>query len=104
MRLLPKHVLEMTYREFSMIAEENIERTHDENERSAMIAIMNAAASRGKGKQGKLPSISDLYERPTSEDVAIRKTEDIIEQKNHAEEWLLSNVGGLNFGSKREEE
>lgn len=104
MRLLPKNVLEMTYREFAMVAEENVERTHDENERSAMIAIMNAAASRGKGKSGKLPKVEELYKRPTSEEMAQKKTENIIEQKSHAEEWLSSNFEGINFGSKGEEE
>lgn len=104
MRLLPKHVLEMTYREFVIISEENVERTHDENERSAMIAIMNAAASRGKGKRGKLPKVDELYKRPTSEEMAKERTENIIEQKNHAEDWLASNFEGINFGSNGKED
>ena len=86
--LKPNEILSMTYREFALICEENVERTHDENERAAMVAIMNAAASRGKGKNGKLPSLDDLYKRPNAEDVAKQKTEDLVEQKRHAEEWL----------------
>lgn len=73
-----------------MICEENVERTHDENERSAMVAIMNAAASRGKGKKGKLPDLADLYKRPSEEEMkkAPETVEDIREQQAHTEEWL----------------
>ncbi|SET69257.1 hypothetical protein SAMN05216389_12113 [Oceanobacillus limi] len=88
----------MTYREFAMICEENIERTHDENEREAMYAIMYAAASRGKGKQGKLPKLDDLYKRPSAEDIAGKTVEEIREQQEHTKEWLaqfdLSKLNG----------
>lgn len=74
-----------------MLCEESVERSHDDNERQAMYAIIYAAASRGKGKQGKLPSVSDLYKRPTNEDMTNKKGGkdfDPIEQQRHAEEWL----------------
>lgn len=70
-----------------MICEENVERSHDENERAAMIAIMHAAASRGKGKKGTLPKVSDLYKRP-SENEPKQTEEDIREQYEHTKEWL----------------
>src|SRR5699024_10990190 len=47
--LLPKEVYEMTHREFSILSEENVERTHDMREQEAMYAIIYAAADRGKG-------------------------------------------------------
>lgn len=86
-----------------MITQENAERTHDDNERYAMAAIMNAAASRGKGKQGKLPSLEDLYKRPTSEDESRKKTETLLERNQEASEWLSQfNIKG--FGGKEQEE
>lgn len=104
MRLLPKCVLEMTHREFTMVCEENVERTYDENERSAMIAIMNAAASRGKGKKGKLPTVDELYKRPLSDEVVQEKTESLIEQKRHAEEWLSQfDLEGFDSTEKEDE-
>lgn len=71
-----------------MLCEENVEKTHDFNEREAMYAIMYAAASRGKGKKGKLPSLSDLYKRPTSEDMAKIRSENLIEKQQEAERWI----------------
>ena len=78
----------MTYREFAMICEENVERTHDINEREAVYAIMYAAASRGKGKKGKLPTPEELYRRPNPEEVNQTKTELMLEKQKEAEEWL----------------
>jgi len=87
--LKPMEILMCTYREFTMICEENIEKTHDQNERAAMIAIMNAAASRGKGKKGKLPKLEELYQRPTSVHEEGSKTvEDIRAEQKHTSEWL----------------
>lgn len=90
MGLKPFEVLEMSYREFALISEENVEKTHDENERHAMYAIINAAASRGKGKKGTIPSVAELYKRPNSEDEAKkeRTEEDIRAEQEHAQEWL----------------
>lgn len=88
--LKPSDTLSMTYREFALISQENVEKTHDENEREAMFAIINAAASRGKGKKGKLPDVVDLYKRPSedSEEFKAKTEEDIREEMEHAEEWL----------------
>jgi len=87
----------MTHREFYILCEENVERTHDENEREAMYAIMYAVASRGKGKQGKIPQVQELYKRPTGETEATSKVEDMFEKQKQAEEWLskfdLSKLG-----------
>lgn len=90
LELRPNHVYELTHREFVLLCEENAERTHDENEREAMYAIIYAAASRGKGKQGKLPSVHELYKRPENEVEASNGEDklDPIEQQRHAEEWL----------------
>ncbi|MGF7014209.1 hypothetical protein [Ornithinibacillus bavariensis] len=71
-----------------MICEENVERTHDENERQAMYAIMYAAASRGKGKHGKLPKPDELYRRPTEEDMTKTKVKSVLEKQVRAQEWL----------------
>lgn len=88
----------MTHREFVMLCEENVDRTHDFNEREAMYAIMYAAASRGKGKRGKLPEVSDLYKRPDADEIARSKAEDVFEQQQKAMEWLsnfdLSGITG----------
>lgn len=88
----------MTYREFAMICEENVERSHDENERAAMIAIMNAAASRGKGKKGKLPDVKDLYKRP-SEQEQKQTEQDLREHYEHTKEWLAQfDLSGIDGG------
>lgn len=73
-----------------MICEENVERTHDENEQKAMTAIMNAAASRGKGKKGKLPKVEELYKRPSADANQDKgqTVEDIRAQQEHTKEWL----------------
>lgn len=89
MQLKPKDVLELTHKEFIMLSEENVNRTHDMNEQAAMTSIMSAAASRGKGKKGKLPSVSDLYKRPSDDSEAeteenLRQSyEDINERLSH---------------------
>lgn len=69
-----------------MLSEENVERTHDLREQEAFYAIVYAAASRGKGKNGKLPSVTDLYNRegvPSEE-----KVEDALEMQKQAYDWL----------------
>jgi len=78
----------MTHREFSILCEENVKRTHDENEREAMYAIMYAVASRGKGKKGKIPELHELYKRPTDVSRAESKIEDLFEKQKEAEKWL----------------
>lgn len=94
----------MTYREFTLVSEENVERTHDENERYAMVAIMNAAASRGKGKKGALPSLEDLYKRPTAEDITRERTESLIDKNREATEWLSQfNLGEFDKERKEDE-
>lgn len=67
--------------------EENTELMHDDNEKNAMYAIMNAAAYRGKGKKGQLPSVSDLYKRP-SEKQEVKTEQDIREMQEHTKDWL----------------
>lgn len=103
MGLQPFEILRMTYREFVLVSRSNVERTHDENERLAMLAIMSAAASRGKGKQGKIPKLEELYKRPTDEEVA-KKTdtvEDLREKQKHTSEWL-SQFDLSKFGKEGE--
>ncbi len=53
-----------------------------------MYAIMYAAASRGKGKNGKLPKPDELYKRPTDEDIAKSRVENVLEKQAQAQEWL----------------
>lgn len=88
--LHPNEVLALTYREFTILCEEQEEKNHDKNEQQAMYAIMYAAASRGKGKKGKLPKLKDLYDRESikGEDKKEESFEDIIEKQKHAEKWL----------------
>lgn len=88
--LLPKYVLELTHKEFCMLCEENVERTYDEHEREAAYAIMHAAAYRGKGKNGALPSVTELFNRHNASKAAgtSNAQEDVMEQQRHAEEWL----------------
>lgn len=82
----------MTHREFAIIGQENVERTHDENEREAMYAIMYAAASRGKGKRGKLPNVDDLYKRPSLDEISGKSkeesAEDLRAKHEHTMEWI----------------
>ena len=92
----------MTHREFFMLCEENIEYTHDENENQAMYAIMYAAASRGKGKKQKLPSIKDLYDRKSLEGKEREPEVDPIEEQRKAEEWL-ANFDLTKFNKKEGE-
>lgn len=98
----------MSYREFLLVSQANVERTHDENERLAMSAIMNAAASRGKGKKGKIPKLEELYKRPTEEEAkesqkSTQETvEDIREKQEHTREWL-SQFDLTKFGKEDED-
>lgn len=82
--------MRLTHREFVILSEENVERTHDENEREAMYALMYAVAHRGKGKRGKLPTVTELYNRDnmTSDSGSKNKAEEVIEKQRYAEEWL----------------
>lgn len=63
---------------------------HDVNEREAMYAIMNAAASRGKGKNGRLPDVKDLYKRPGEQDAKSmeEKVKEVEDMQQHTSEWL----------------
>lgn len=79
----------MTHRDFSIISEENVERSHDVLEREAFTAIMNAAASRGKGKKGELPSVKDLYNREADK-TPEETVQDAIERHEEAKDWLKS--------------
>lgn len=83
----------MTYRELAILLEEEGEYIHDINEREAMFAIMYAAASRGKGKKGKLPKVSDLYNRDkisgsSSSEEGRDKVEELAEKNEHTRKWL----------------
>lgn len=86
-----------------MVSKANVERTHDENERLAMSAIMNAAASRGKGKKGEIPKLEELYKRPTTEELFEKddktKAEEVLEKQRNASEWL-SQFNITNFGKE----
>jgi len=109
MLLKPKEVLEMTHREFTLVSMENVNRTHDENERLAMHSIMSSAASRGIGKKGKLPEISDLYKRPTDEEITKEDdkdmSEDIREMQEHTRDWLSQfDIDALYKSDKGKEE
>lgn len=89
-----------------MISEEAVERIHDDNELQALYAIMNAAASRGKGKKGKLPKVEELYKRPSAEDIQKSEKETIEgirEQQERTKEWL-SQFDLSNFNKKDDEE
>lgn len=88
--LKPFEVLQLTYKEFAIISEENIEKTHDENEQEALYSIMSAAASRGKGKKGKIPKVDELYKRPSDDDLSNSKEteEDIRAEYEYTKEWL----------------
>lgn len=79
-----------------MISEENMERSHDVREQEAHNAIMQAAASRGKGKNGELPSVKDLYDREASSESTEEKVQDALSKHEEAKEWLKGfGVKGL---------
>lgn len=101
---MPKDVLGMTHKEFVMLCEENIEITHDDNEKQAMYAIMYAAASRGKGKQQKLPSIKELYDRDVANKNKNKSNgiDDVMEDNKRAMDWL-SNFDLTKFTGKEDE-
>lgn len=86
----------MTPREFTIVCEENVERTHDERERMALQAIYNAAASNGiqegskKNPKTRLPELKELYDRNyqhKAEEVA-KTTEETFKKQQEAAEWL----------------
>lgn len=61
----------------------NVERTYDEYERMAVMAIMNRHGYHAKKlKQG------DLFTRPTDDDFAKSRTEEIEDRKARASEWM----------------
>jgi len=105
LRLKPNDILGMTQREFSIIASENIEATYDDMERNALVAIFHAAASRGKGKNGKMFKVDELFKRPNGEEESVplkkRSAEDIQAEMDHANEWLAQF--GLNNGGKEDD-
>jgi len=80
-------MLNLTHREFYLLSDIHIEKVHDDNERYAMQSIMNAAASRGKGKNGKMFSVKELYDRDSALEEE-RNSEDIEEEQMHTQEWL----------------
>lgn len=94
----------MTPKEFMIVCEENVERTHDERERMALQAIYNAAASNGiqegtkKSPKTRLPSLKELYDRNSNAKPEDKQAEaeHMVEQQRHTEEWLaqydLSNI------------
>lgn len=86
----PDEVLSLTHKEFTILLEEQEEKNHDNNEQQAMYAIMYAAASRGKGKKGKLPKLKDLYDRDAVQGTNKKEEsfEDIVEKQRQAERWL----------------
>lgn len=85
----------MTHREFSIISEENLERTHDIREQEAFYAIIHAAAQRGKGKNGELHSVKDLYNREDNTS-SEEKVQDALSKHEEAKEWLQSfGIKGL---------
>lgn len=86
LNLKPYEVYKLTHKEFSIISKENIEVTHDRREELALAALMNSVAYRGKGEKGKLPSITELYDR-NSERKA-NSMEDIMKQQQEAMTWL----------------
>lgn len=51
---------------------------------------MSAAASRGKGKKGKIPKVEELYKRPSEEDLekSNETEEDIRAEYEYTKEWL----------------
>lgn len=105
MDLRPEHVLRMTHKEFLMLSEESVEKTHDSNEKIAMASLMNAVSSRGKGKKGKLPKLTDLYDRDSV--VGGNKeteVEDKFERHKAAQDWLTNfNLDALNDRQEEKE-
>lgn len=65
-----------------------------------MTAIMHAVASRGKGKQGKIPDVDELYNRNSTAEP--EKAEDVFEKQKEAMDWL-SNFN-IKVGDDDEEE
>lgn len=69
-----------------MLSEETVELTHDRREELALSAVMNAVSSRGKGKNGKIPSVEELYDRGKT--VEPKDVKDVFEKQQEAMEWL----------------
>jgi len=79
----------MTHREFSILSEENVERTHDMREQEAMYAIIYAAADRGKGKKGEMFTVPELYDRTKfGESSKEEDAKDALERHEEAKDWL----------------
>lgn len=87
LRLKPYEVYELSHKEFVILSEESVEMTHDKREESAVNAIMNAVASRGKGKQGKIPEVSELYNRDKMGEPK-EEVNDVMQRQVEAMEWL----------------
>ncbi|MBM7600423.1 hypothetical protein JOC34_002814 [Virgibacillus halotolerans] len=41
-----------------------------------------------KASRAKRPKITDLFKRPVDEELARKKTESMVEQTEHTQEWL----------------
>jgi len=72
------------------MCEENVEYTHDRREEIAMSAIMNAVASRGKGKNGTIPNLKELYNRDSEGEK--ESMEDIVAKQEEAINWLSNKT------------
>jgi hypothetical protein len=80
--LRPHDVLSLTPREFNIVLKAQRERSFDEMEKEARIAIIREAAHRAKR-----PKAADLFKRPTG-DIDESTLQKKVEQSEHAAEWL----------------
>lgn len=83
MGLSAPQVLSLTPREYAIEMGAQVERTYDELERRALIAIMHEKAHRAKK-----PKSSDLFKRPVDDVTAKNRTEDLLEKAEQASAWL----------------
>lgn len=90
LQLKPYEIYKLTFKEFCIISEENVEATHDRREELALAAVMNSVAYRGKGEKGKLPSITELYDRNSERKAD--SMEDVVKQQQEAISWLSNRV------------
>lgn len=75
--------MRMTPKEFGLIMKAETESTYDRYQFAADTAMMQEKASRAKR-----PKITDLFKRPVDEEKARKKTESMVEQTEHTQEWL----------------
>jgi hypothetical protein len=83
LQLKPAEILALTPREFNILLMAQRERQLDEYERMADKAMMHEIAHRAKR-----PKRSDLFKRPSSDEIELQKLEEMAEQAKHATEWL----------------